>query len=121
LTAPASSSPPTPSAGCGDRFEQVRITREDVAFVVAERLLRKTEEQKAWIRAHLQKFTQYYGDMAERLEDFVRLFPVHPTYLEVFERITFAEQTGGPESHQPDHAEPAGPGGSLRSARPHLL
>ena len=75
-----------------DRFEQVRITREDVAFVVAERLLRKTEEQKAWIRAHLQKFTQYYGDMAERLEDFVRLFPVHPTYLEVFERITFAEQ-----------------------------
>ncbi len=75
-----------------DRFEQVRITREDVAYVVAERLLRKTDEQKARIRAHLQRFTPYYGQMAERLEDFVRLFPVHPTYLEVFERITFAEQ-----------------------------
>ncbi len=75
-----------------DRFEQVRITREDVAYVVAERLLRKTDDQRAWIRAHLQKFTPYYGRMAERLEDFVRLFPVHPTYLEVFERITFAEQ-----------------------------
>lgn len=75
-----------------DRFEQVRITREDVAYVVAERLLRKTEEQKARIRAHLQRFTPCYGQMAERLEDFVRLFPVHPTYLEVFERITFAEQ-----------------------------
>ena len=75
-----------------DRFEQVRITREDVAYVVAERLLRKTEEQKAWIRSHLQRFTPYYGEMAERLEDFVRLFPVHPAYLDVFERITFAEQ-----------------------------
>lgn len=75
-----------------DRFEQIRITREDVAYVVAERLLRKTEQQKAHIRAHLQRFTPYYGQMAERLEDFVRLFPVHPAYLEVFERITFAEQ-----------------------------
>ncbi len=75
-----------------DRFEQVRITRQDVAYVVAERLLQKTEDQRAWIRTHLQRFTGYYGWMAERLEEFVRLFPVHPTYLEVFERITFAEQ-----------------------------
>jgi hypothetical protein len=30
-----------------DRFEQVRIAREDVAFVVAERLLKKTPEQQA--------------------------------------------------------------------------
>ena len=74
------------------RFEQVRITRQDVAYVVAERLLRKTDEQRAWIRQHLQRFTPYYGTMAERLEEFVRLFPIHPAYLEVFERITFAEQ-----------------------------
>ncbi|RMF36616.1 MAG: ATP-binding protein, partial [Chloroflexi bacterium] len=76
------------------RFEQVRITRQDVAYVVAERLLRKTEEQRAWIRQHLQPFTPYYGTMAERLEEFVRLFPIHPAYLEVFERIPFAEQRG---------------------------
>jgi hypothetical protein len=30
--------------------------------------------------------------MAERLEEFVRLFPVHPTYLEVFEAISVAEK-----------------------------
>ena len=30
--------------------------------------------------------------MAERLEEFVRLFPVHPTYLEVFEAISIAEK-----------------------------
>ena len=75
-----------------DRFEQLRIVRQDVAYVVSERLLTKTDEQRAKIREHLQKFTPLYGGMAERLEEFVRLFPVHPTYLEVFEAISIAEK-----------------------------
>jgi hypothetical protein len=75
-----------------DRFEQVRIVRQDVAYVVSERLLTKNDEQRAKIREHLQKFTPLYGGMAERLEEFVRLFPVHPTYLEVFEAISIAEK-----------------------------
>ena len=75
-----------------DRFEQVRIVRQDVAYVVSERLLTKNNEQRAKIREHLQKFTPLYGGMAERLEEFVRLFPVHPTYLEVFEAISIAEK-----------------------------
>src|SRR5208337_1131069 len=52
----------------------------------------KNDEQRAKIREHLQKFTPLYGGMAERLEEFVRLFPVHPTYLEVFEGISVAEK-----------------------------
>jgi len=75
-----------------DRFDQARIVRQDVAFVVSERLLTKTDQQKAKIREHLQKFTPLYGGMAERIEEFVRLFPVHPTYLEVFEAISIAEK-----------------------------
>jgi energy-coupling factor transporter ATP-binding protein EcfA2 len=75
-----------------DRFEQVRIVRQDVAYVVSERLLTKNAEQKAKIRDHIQKFTPLYDGMAERLEEYVRLFPVHPTYLEVFEAISVAEK-----------------------------
>lgn len=75
-----------------DRFAQLRIVRQDVAYVVAERLLAKTDEQRARIRAHLQPFTPLYSGMADRLEDFVRLFPVHPTYLEVFEHLAIAEK-----------------------------
>ncbi len=74
------------------RFHQVRILKEDVSFVVAERLLRKDAKQKAKIRNHLQKFTPYYGDMNERLEEYVRLFPVHPAYLESFERMYIVEK-----------------------------
>ena len=75
-----------------DRFEQVRISREDVAYVVQERLLRKDAAQKAQIREHLERFTPAFEGMAERLEDFVALYPVHPSYLQTFERVTLVEK-----------------------------
>ena len=75
-----------------DRFDQLRIVRQDVAFVVAERLLTKDEKQKAWIREHLEKFTPLYDSMAERLDEFVQLYPIHPAYLEKFELISIAEK-----------------------------
>ena len=75
-----------------DRFEQVRIARDDVAFVVAERLLKKNAKQQALIREHLKQFAPLYGSMNERMEEFVRLFPVHPAYLDTFERVFVAEK-----------------------------
>ena len=75
-----------------DRFEQVLIARKDVKFVVAERLLKKTGEQQAKIREYLTPFGKFYGHMNERMEDFVRLFPVHPDYIDTFERVTVVEK-----------------------------
>ncbi len=75
-----------------DRFEQVLIVRSDVEYVVAERLLHKSLEQKAHIRAYLLPFARFYGNMNERMEDFVRLFPVHPDYIKTFEQIAVIEK-----------------------------
>jgi hypothetical protein len=75
-----------------ERFTQVRISREDIAYVVQERLLRKTPQQRAMIREHLQTFTPAYDGMAENLEAFVPLFPVHPAYLKTFEQVTLVEK-----------------------------
>ncbi len=75
-----------------DRFEQVRIAREDIAYVVSHRLLRKTDEQLARITEHLRQFTPLYGRMAERLDEFAPLFPIHPAYIETFERVYVAEK-----------------------------
>jgi hypothetical protein len=75
-----------------DRFEQVRIAREDIAYVVSHRLLRKDDEQLARITAHLRQFTSLYSRMAERLDEFAQLFPVHPAYIETFERVYVAEK-----------------------------
>src|SRR5439155_5928777 len=75
-----------------ERFTQMRISREDIAYVVQLRLLRKTAKQKAKIREHIQKFTRAYEGMAESLESFVSLYPVHPAYLKTFELVTLVEK-----------------------------
>ncbi|WP_419605466.1 DUF6079 family protein, partial [Thiolapillus sp.] len=75
-----------------DRFEQISIARSDVKYVVAERLLKKNAEQQAKIRDYLTPFARFYGNMNERMDEFVRLFPVHPDYIDTFERVTVVEK-----------------------------
>ncbi len=75
-----------------DRFEQILIARNDVKFVVSERLLKKSEEQQINIREYLTPFAKFYGEMNERIEEFVRLFPIHPNYIETFERVRAIEK-----------------------------
>lgn len=74
-----------------DRFEQVIIRKEDTAYVVSERILNKTPKQKAKIREHLLPFCPLYTEMSERLEDYVELYPIHPAYIDVFNRVHIAE------------------------------
>lgn len=75
-----------------DRFEQIVIARNDVKFVVSERLLKKTAEQQALIREYLTPFAKFYGGLNERMDEFVRLFPVHPDYIDTFERVRIIEK-----------------------------
>jgi len=75
-----------------DRFEQVRIARDDIAYVVARRLLSKTDEQLARITEHLRGFAPLYPGMADRIDEFARLFPIHPAYIDTFEKVYIAEK-----------------------------
>lgn len=71
----------------GDRFRDLTITKEDVSFVVKKRLLKKDEHQKTKIRKHLQDFVHLFSDMHGRTEEYVELYPVHPSYFENFQKI----------------------------------
>lgn len=77
-----------------DRFVQVLLAQQDLKFVIAERLLKKTTDQQQKIREYLTPFARFYSHMNERMDDYVRLFPVHPDYIDVFERVRFAEKRG---------------------------
>jgi hypothetical protein len=77
-----------------DRFVQVLLAQQDLKFVIAERLLKKTADQQQKIRDYLTPFARFYSHMNERMDDYVRLFPVHPDYIDVFERVRFAEKRG---------------------------
>ena len=74
------------------RFALVPIDRTDVTYVVEERLLKKTPEQKALVREHLEKFSKSYSEMADRMDEYVRMYPIHPRYIDTFQRVTFAEK-----------------------------
>lgn len=74
-----------------DRFTQIVITKEATSYVVSERILKKTSEQKALIRKHLEKFSMLYTGMSSRMDEFVELFPIHPAYIDVFNKIYLIE------------------------------
>lgn len=74
-----------------DRFTQIIITKEATSYVVSERILKKTPEQKALIRAHLEKYANLYTGMSSRLEEFVDLYPIHPAYIDVLNNIPVIE------------------------------
>lgn len=77
-----------------ERFTQILIDRQDVSFVVSARLLKKSADQQNKIREYLTPFAKFYGSMNERMDEYVRLFPVHPDYLKTFEQIHFTEKRG---------------------------
>jgi len=77
-----------------ERFTQMPLARQDVSFVVAERLLKKSADQQDKIRSYLTPFAKFYRAMNERMDEYVRLFPVHPEYIGGFERLIFTEKRG---------------------------
>lgn len=74
-----------------DRFTQIIITKEATSYVVSERILKKTPAQKARIRQHLEQFCNLYTGMSSKLEEFVDLFPIHPSYIDVFNKVYLIE------------------------------
>lgn len=70
-----------------DRYKDIMITKEDVAFIVKNRLLSKNEHQKQQIKNHLDPFLHFFTDMHARTQDYIELYPVHPSYFENFEKI----------------------------------
>ena len=74
------------------RFQEVHIINDDVAYVVAHRILHKTAEQKGWIREYLEPFSPLFEPMALRLDQYVDLFPVNPDFFRTFEKINLGEK-----------------------------
>lgn len=70
-----------------DRYRPLTITKEDVKYIAEKRMLNKDDQQRQLIRDHLEKFTKYFSHMHGHIDDYITLFPVHPSYFENFEMI----------------------------------
>ena len=75
-----------------DRFEQFEIGKDDLDFVISKRLLSKSQEQKDKIESHLNDFLPLYPSLQTKPEKFLELFPLHPSYTEILQRVTFVEK-----------------------------
>lgn len=75
-----------------DRYEQALIQSQDIAYVAKECVLHKTSEQKAMVREHLMPFCKFYSGMAERIDEYVDLFPIHPAYIDTFQQMVIVEK-----------------------------
>ena len=89
-----------------DRFTQLLLAQQDLKFVIAERLLKKSADQQQKIRDYLAKFSKFYTNMNERMDDYVRLFPVHPDYIEVFDRVSVFREARCIANLVPGHDQP---------------
>jgi len=69
------------------RFDDLVITKVDISYVVQERLLKKTIHQKEKIQDHILKFAPLFDGINNKLKEFVDLFPVHPEFINHFEKI----------------------------------
>ena len=75
-----------------DRFEQINIVRDDLDYVVKNRLLKKSADQKVLITKHLDKFKKQFSIFSNNFQDFVDLFPINPAYTEILDGLTFIEK-----------------------------
>jgi len=74
-----------------ERTEMVEIKKSDIKFIVQERILKKTADQKVIIREYLEQFRPYYNSLSSNFEEFVNFFPVHPDFLNSFEKMIAIE------------------------------
>lgn len=76
------------------RFVTVTITKEDVAQVLTERVVRKDDDQRLQLQTLLADHRQYFPNLAQQFDRYVDLFPVHPYVIDVFERLPYFENRG---------------------------
>ena len=75
-----------------DRFEQINIVRDDLDYVVKNRLLKKSADQKVLITKHLDKFKKQFSILSNEFQKFVDLFPINPAYTEILNDLAFVEK-----------------------------
>lgn len=81
-------------ARVAQRFVDITITKEDVTRVLSERVLRKSAEQKLQLQGLLGDHKTYFTNLAEKLDQYVSIFPIHPYVIEVFEQLPYFENRG---------------------------
>ena len=75
-----------------DRFEQVLIRSEDIAYVAQKARPAEVCRAESHDPGAPAEVLPLYQNMASRLEDYVDMFPIHPAYIDTFQHIVTVEK-----------------------------
>lgn len=76
------------------RFVTVTITKEDVAQVLTNRVVRKDADQRLQLKNLLTDHKLYFTNLVQQLDRYVDMFPIHPYVIDVFEQLPYFENRG---------------------------
>ena len=81
-------------ARVNERYVTITITKEDVAQVLTNRVVRKDKDQRLLLENLLQDHRKFFPNLANQSDRYMDLFPVHPYVIDVFERLPYFENRG---------------------------
>lgn len=77
-----------------ERFQNIIIRREAVQNVIAQRIVPKTAQQRLDIETKLKPYATKIENIANKMEEYVDLFPFTPSLLMFFQELPFFEKRG---------------------------
>ena len=107
-------------ARINQRFVTVTITKEDVARVLTERVVRKDPDQHRQLQTLLDDHRRYFPHLAQQFDRYVGLFPLHPYVIDVFERLPYLEPRHHRLCRQQRPTDPGRTSSTLCDLRPGL-
>lgn len=81
-------------ARINQRYVTVTITKDDVAKVLTNRVVRKDADQRFQLEGLLEAYRNYFPNLANQTGRYIDLFPIHPYVIDVFEQLPYFENRG---------------------------
>lgn len=76
------------------RFVTITITKDDVSQVLTQRVVNKNTNQRKELQILLEDYRKYFPNLANQLDRYINLFPIHPYVIDVFEQLPYFENRG---------------------------
>jgi energy-coupling factor transporter ATP-binding protein EcfA2 len=77
-----------------ERFQNITIHKEDVAKVIAQRIVPKSKSQRSELSSKFEPFAKKIQDIRYRLEEYIDIFPLTPFLLDLFQKLSYFEKRG---------------------------
>jgi hypothetical protein len=81
-------------ARISERFQDIHIHKEDVKNIIAQRIVPKKSNQSIEIETKLKPYASKIEDVANKMEEYIQIYPFTPELIDLFQQLPFFEKRG---------------------------